>query len=128
MPTKSYGLDNVTIQEARTNGGITFRPVSGNRLICNQAPGLGRMSSRQAQGLRKQVWPSNRSAKATAAKSAEAITKKKVMPIEEGPRDVWADRYGLDGVCQWCRAELLGLTRETVQCPECKRPIKVFFF
>ena len=40
--------------------GLTFRPVSRGRLVCNQAPGLGRLSPRQANSLRGQVWPAAR--------------------------------------------------------------------
>ena len=69
MPRGSISLSLLDIQTARQSGRLTFRPVSGGRLVCNQVPGLGHLSAKQAESLRGQVWP-----KAGASKTKEAAT------------------------------------------------------
>ncbi len=36
---------------------LTFKPVGGGKLICNQLPQLGRISSKQAETLRRSLHP-----------------------------------------------------------------------
>jgi hypothetical protein len=50
-------LNGMEIELVKNVGNLTFSPRSGNLLVCNQAPRLGKLSARQAEQLRGQVWP-----------------------------------------------------------------------
>ena len=65
---KSVGMNADELVTARRRGGPTFSPRRRNRLVCNQAPRLGLISSRQADILRGQVYPRKGGAKATKVK------------------------------------------------------------
>lgn len=45
------------IRSLRPSGSLTFRPVGGNRLRCNQHPEWGHISAKQAETRRKVVAP-----------------------------------------------------------------------
>ncbi len=49
-------LSQNAIAAAQIIGHLTFSPRARGRMVCNQAPELGSMSSRQADSLRGQVW------------------------------------------------------------------------
>lgn len=51
--------------------GLTFAPRKG-KLVCNQAPELGRISPRQADILRSQVWPRSHGVVHKSRRSSDA--------------------------------------------------------
>lgn len=114
MTAIHLGLNQAQIEHARKRGGLTFRPVRNNRLVCNQAPELGHISSRQADSLRSQVFPKS---------GGQRVSKMKLHRTQGNWRNNYQTRtYGYCPNCSRNHADIYEGQR--INCP-CGRSLKV---
>lgn len=93
----------------RMPGALTFRPVSGGRLRCNQRPDLPPMSAKQAESLRKGATNNIRTKapkwKDNSGKKPLEITAKVYADTAKCPFCGFEQRFSIGGMnyCLNCR-------------------------
>jgi hypothetical protein len=116
----------MTTQQVR----LTFRPVAGGKLVCNQLPHLGRISSRRAESLRKQHY--NKAV--SAPKPQQPPVAKAQVPKPSAPPTIlrayaqkgyFGKQYG-DTICPHCQSleRDAAKLQQPVRCSSCR----LFFF
>lgn len=75
-------LTEVEVSKAKAGGkGPTFRPVSRNRMKCNQLPGLGHLTRHQAEWVKNVCWP-----RARVATKSKPVVPPPAKPKPAAPR------------------------------------------
>lgn len=97
-------------------GHVTFRPLGGNRVRCNQLPHLGRLTQNQANSVRNAIA-------GMGVPAGQSSHKKTSVPTEAPLLDGFVSHGSSYAICPNCRrSTYVGSTLGRRKCEECHQP------